>query len=270
MDYSKFIYYMDKKSAVFQYIDDPEKLVKVLKLFDKNDNKLYYLMILLQNNDGKTALDVAIENNNRKSIELLLGALIKIPNFSLSKAMYKNFTALLNMNLKIFEEFLSTCYFKTFQMKAIAKLDLKEKGQIVREVNNSCILDTQFYLKYKVPDAQGNLIISANSKPSGNVVVPVVNENNNKVEANNSDSKIVVAPKIERSYERVIINAIEFDWIFNTKEGDEFLENLANTDNINLFGINIIKDIVLIQWSYIRIHIIGKLLFPYLLYFLIF
>ena len=268
MDYRKFVYYLDKKSAVFEYLDDPEKLDKIFKLFDKKDNKLYLMMILLQNSDGKTALDVAIENNYKKSIEIMLEALIHVSNFSLSKAMYKNFSELLNMNLKIFEEFLNTCYFKTFQMKEITKADLKEKNKIVREASNWCILDTNFYRKYKVPDAQGNLIVSGDSKPNGNAVVPIVNQNNN-VENNKSDSNIVIQ-QTQRSYERVMIKAIEFDWIFNTKEGEDFLGNLADTENIKLFGVDIIKDVILLQWSYFKMHIVGKLLLPYLLYFIIF
>ena len=225
-------------------------------------------MILLQNNEGETALDVAIENNYKKSIEFLLEALIQVSNFSLSKAMYKNFPALLNMNLKIFEEFLNTCYFKTFQMQQITKADLKEKNRIVREMNNSCILDTNFYMKYKVPDAQGNVVITKDPKPNGNSIAPISNGDNNKVEDNIGDKSLNDNP--DYSYERVMIKAIEFDWIFNTKEGDEFLENLADTENIKLFGVDIIKDVILWQWSYFKIHIIGKLLLPYLLYFIIF
>ena len=66
------------------------------------------MMMLLQNRGGKTPFDVAIENNNKKSIELMLKHLIEVPHFSLSKAIYKHFPQLLNMDLKIFEEFLNT------------------------------------------------------------------------------------------------------------------------------------------------------------------
>lgn len=263
------MYYLGKKSSVFEYLDDPDKLQKVLAAFDSKQSRIYYLMILLQNADGKTALDVAIENNYKKSIELLLQYLIKVAQFSLSKAMYKHFSTLLNMELKIFEEFLSTCYFKTFQMKQITKADLKDNNNIVREVNNSCILDVNFYVKYKVPDDQGHLMVAKGNKPSGNAVAPAASDNN-MAQSSQANADKPIAQTSVKSYERVMIKAIELDWIFNTKEGDEFIGNLADTENIKLFGIDIIKDIVLLLWSYFKMQIVFKLLVPYFLYFIIF
>lgn len=272
------MYYLGKKSSVFEYLDDPDKLQKLLAAFDSKQSRIYYMMILLQNADGKTALDVAIENNYKKSIELLLQYLIKVAHFSLSKAMYKHFSTLLNMELKIFEEFLSTCYFKTFQMKQITKADLKDSNNIVREVNNSCILDVNFYVKYKVPDDQGNLMVAKGKKPNGNAVAPAASGNavapassdNNMAQSSQANADKPIAQTSVKSYERVMIKAIELDWIFNTKEGDEFIGNLADTENIKLFGIDIIKDIVLLLWSYFKMQIVVKLLVPYFLYFIIF
>ena len=165
-------------------------------------------------------------------------------------------------------------------MKEITKADLKDNNDIVREIINSCILDANFYIKYKIPDAQGNLMVLKGSKPNGNSVVPVTNDNNKAQNSNANDSKPVVDSIIYekqlalqdsvKSYERVMIKAIEFDWIFNTKEGDEFLGSLADTENSKLFGIEVIKDIILMLWSYFKMHIIFKLLVPYFLYFIIF
>jgi len=43
---------------------------------------------------------------------------------------------------------------------------------------------------------------------------------------------------------RVEIKGIEFDWIFTEKEGKAFLKELSETDNMNLFSHDIIKDIL--------------------------
>ena len=95
------------------------------------------------------------------------------------------------MNLKIFEEFLNTCYFKTYQMKAIVKANLKEKRKIVREINNSCILDADFYRNYRVPDSQGNLIIPIDNKAKSNAIIPSSQEQNsiNEKEKKGEDNK---------------------------------------------------------------------------------
>ena len=82
--------------------------------------------------------------------------------------------------------------------------------------------------------------------------------------------KKIFFSKEKESYERVMIKAIEFDWIFNTKDGDEFLGSLAETENLELFGIDIIRDIILFLWSYFKIHIITKLFIPYFIYLIIY
>ena len=43
---------------------------------------------------------------------------------------------------------------------------------------------------------------------------------------------------------RVEIKGIEFDWIFTEREGKSFLTELSETDNMNLFSYDIIKDII--------------------------
>lgn len=43
---------------------------------------------------------------------------------------------------------------------------------------------------------------------------------------------------------RVEIKGIEFDWIFTEREGKDFLTELSETDNMNIFSHDIIKDII--------------------------
>jgi len=63
---------------------------------------------------------------------------------------------------------------------------------------------------------------------------------------------------------------MEFDWIFNKKEGVGFLRTLILADCIDLFSILLVQKIVKFYWSYMRKYIIGFLLVPYVFYFILF
>ena len=258
LDIEKVTYYMDKKSVIFDYLEEHDKLLTVLNIFEKNP--IYYWMILLPNNDNKTALEFAIENNSAKVVEVLLNSLIKLGDVSLSKMIYKQFPHLFKMQLVAFASYLNTCYFTTSQMATINKLRIPEGVDSIREFTDWWILDKQFYKHFGI-DEKG-------LKPKINAIYPAdrpssvqdikVDENKDKFEINKNPLK------------RVTIKGIEFDWVFKSKEGSDFLQELSETDNIRIFEHEIIKDIVLFQWSYFKIHIILKLLIPYIVYFLIF
>lgn len=66
------------------------------------------------------------------------------------------------------------------------------------------------------------------------------------------------------------MKAIEFDWILNSAFGNEFLQELSETDNIQIFSLDIIRYIILYQWRFIKKHIIIKLFIPFVFYFTVF
>lgn len=266
MDIKKMVYYLDKHSVAFDYLDDHEKLTKVLSLFESNP--LFYSMLILEDSNHKTPLDYAIENNAAKIIEVILNSLIKLDHFSLSKMIYKKFSILfVNMNLKAFEKYLNTCFFVTQQMASITKVRLKDGDATIREAYSCCILDKEFYKKYEIGGKQDNAVKGEKIKP--NAVAPIdKSQSIDKVDVEEEVQNVF--EEVENPLKRVSIKGIEFDWIFNTPEGDEFLKNLSETSNINIFGQDIIRDIVLFQWSYFKQAIIYKLLVPYMIYFIIF
>ena len=147
IDTEHLIYYIDKKSAIFDYMDNFDNLLKYLSFFE--NDPLYYWMIVTQNNAEKTPLDIVIENNSVKMIELMLNMLVKLDWFSFSRVLYTKFPTLFGMNLKSFEKYLNTWYFVTFQMKSINKINLS-KDETIREMHSCCILDKDFYHKYKI------------------------------------------------------------------------------------------------------------------------
>ena len=254
LDLQKVIYYIDKKSALYDYLDDFDNLSKVLALFEHDT--IYYSMIVLENKDNKTPLDIAIENNSAKVIELMLNMLIKIEHFSYSSLLYKKFGVMFRMNLKAFEKYLNTCYFVTYQMKWITKISLKA-DETIREAHPSCILDKEFYKKYNIGGVNQDKHYKANEVVPAQVVDQPPGQ---KPKDQDKETKL----------KRVSVRGIEFDWIFCTPEGASFLKDLSETENVNIFGQSIIRDIILFQWSYFKTMIILKLLIPYVIYFVTF
>ena len=256
LDFQKVTYYMNRNSVIFDYLEEHESLSKILSIFEKLP--LYYAMILIPNNDKKTALEVAIENNSTKVVEVLLNSLIKLGDFSLSDMIYKQFSHLFKMKLVAFASYLNTWYFSTGQMLSMNKLRLPPGVDSIREYTKSWILDKDFYKRYGIDESKAKV------KP--NAILPSDNLNNDQKDNEGDENEL----SEENSIKRVTVTGIEFGWIFDSQEGADFLQELSETENIRIFEHDIIKDIVLFQWSYIKIHIILKLLIPYLIYFLIF
>lgn len=69
---------------------------------------------------------------------------------------------------------------------------------------------------------------------------------------------------------RVEVKCIEFDWILNKKEGEDFLQRLSDTDNLAYFEFDIIKNIIMFQWSYFLPRIIMFLFMPFVAFFILF
>jgi hypothetical protein len=76
--------------------------------------------------------------------------------------------------------------------------------------------------------------------------------------------------KERRKQRRLVIRAIEFDWIFNKVEGVSFLKTLAETEYIEIFSYKLIQNIIRFMWSYYKIHIVTWVLIPFLFYLSIF
>lgn len=76
--------------------------------------------------------------------------------------------------------------------------------------------------------------------------------------------------KERQKLKRLDIRAIEFDWIFNDKDGITFLRTLASYDNIDIFSLKIIRYIIRFLWSHYRTYLLIYLFVPYLVYLAIF
>jgi len=69
--------------------------------------------------------------------------------------------------------------------------------------------------------------------------------------------KILNKDPSNEQQERVLnIYGIEFDWIFNDKEGSQFIKNLSQTENIEIFSVKLIVLILQFMWSFYYSRII--------------
>ena len=182
---------------------------------------------------------------------------MRIKHFSFSRIIYCYFPELFRMNLKIFEEYLSSLYLSTNQMKSICLSNIHTDENIC-ESSQSIILDKHFIRKYG-----GNKQIDQDLYKL-NDVVPTNSMQTNKT---SKEHKIIHS---RENLKRVSLKAIEFDWLLNTHYGAEFLNELSVTSNINIFALDIIKDIIYFQWNYVKAAIIKYLMIPYIIYFVMF
>ena len=263
LDIEKVNYYINKKSVAYDFIDDFDEFSKILDTF--KSNPVYYSMLVLENLNGKTPLDIAIENNITKVIDLILNSLVWNDQFATSRAVYKRFPALFQMNLKAFVNYLNKWYFITPQMKSITKVKLENPNDTIREIYNCCILDKSFYKDYCVPGADPSNEDEDKSQASRSQS----HHEDSKENENNKESKLG-AVDIDKKMKRVIIKGIEFDWIYTGKDADQFLKDLGDTDDLEILAQPIIKDIILYQWKFYKINLIRYLLIPYWIYFWLF
>ena len=75
---------------------------------------------------------------------------------------------------------------------------------------------------------------------------------------------------IKFNEKRVEVFGIEFDWVLSTSEGEEFLQQLSETGNLGFFEIDVVKHIIMFQWSYFLPKIIIYLFTPFIVHFLLF
>ena len=275
-------YFVDRKSVISDFVMEDDKLAKILDLL--KEDPLMYLMILMPDNKGVTPLDEAIENNSPRIVEMFLNHLRDVSEFKLSKMVYLRFIDLFDMGIEAFRNFLSICYFTTEQMDMMKKMESSGKDGTLRWSADSSILSEKFnkvFLKdKKIKDdskkteqqqlAEENKLDESIGHSDGDddkddetlmsdVSIPEINDES----AFNFDTSIAVEKRVE-------VKAIEFDWILKSHEGEEFLQRLSETDNLEYFQIDLIKNIIWFQWSYFLPRIIAALFIPFLAFFLLF
>ena len=85
-------------------------LSRVLELFEAKDKRCIS-HLLLQDNQGRTPIDIVIENDLVKSMEIMLLKLSSMPNFRVSKLLFDKFPFFFRKDNRAFYRYLDTCFF---------------------------------------------------------------------------------------------------------------------------------------------------------------
>ena len=104
--------------------------------------------ILLKNKQGKSPLDIALDQESPKSVEAMLMRLHHINEYNVSRAIYKRFPELFKMQIRAFDNFLEGCFFQTPQMKARKRLQLKSQDEVFLGAHSCCVIDQAFEEEY--------------------------------------------------------------------------------------------------------------------------
>ena len=149
-------------------------------------------------------------------------------------------------------------------MKAITKLDLNTGAEQLRKGCTSLILDAPFFKKYtkfskKAETEEERIKKFENKGLTRQESLAEMREEDKKIEAEDLATQ-----------KRVEVRGIEFDWIFNSKEGDLFFKELSTTKNTKLFEVDIIRDIILYLWTFYKKSLILFMFIPFMIYFAIF
>ena len=233
-------------------------LTKILQQYEEQDKRCL-CHVLLPNELGKTPLDLAIEHDLVKNIEVMLLKLSLLPNFRLSKLLYKKFPIFFKKDMRAFYKYLDTCFFKTVQMKSNNKLHLNSSDDPYIIAHNSSLIDREFRLKYtqNTPPKHGPNALTTSQH--GGAILVLDEQSTTRLNDPFSMSMFQPVPVEEevplqeREKERLVeIKSIEFDWVFATQYADQFMTSIAESQNMELFQLLIIKTVILFQWQFFR------------------
>jgi hypothetical protein len=290
---------VEGNTSLHYYALEYNTLKLILDYMEEHKPK-YLTAILMKNNKGKSPLDISLDNESPKNTELFLRKLSLFEDSSLSVLFYNRFPELLAMNITAFHEYMDSCFFQTVQMAGTKYLKLKKMDDPWLVPHSSCLIDEVFIDKYCKGDEKKELEEAKKKKeeedkkraeeekvkeeqkrkeeeekknnPDGqganmNSIVDKESDED-MLDEDESITKTKSKEELEKEKERrkqkrLDIRAIEFDWIFNKKEGVAFIKTLSQTDCIDLFSLTLIRHIIRFLWSYYKSYIFFFLFIPF-------
>jgi len=274
-------YFINRNSVITDHDTDYEQLKVILEMLKQDP--IYLTAIVLPDMKGESPMMKAINKNAPKTVELYLKYLVELPDFKLSKSFSHKFDNLFEMGIIGFKDYLDSCYFQTGQMKMLTRVYDYDIDRAVMSSSNSSVLTGKF-LKHlmKNPNAsqEGNndkvqvekkeFSFDESSTPGSDVDI---DENESVHSVRKIDYKTVEQKEIEKNdgqIQTVNVYAIEFDWILKSAIGESFLQQLADTDDLSYFDLDIVKQVIYYQWSRYLKRITLFLFIPFLAFFLAF
>ena len=111
----------------------------------------------MKNYEGKSPLDIALDNESPRNVELMLNKITQFRDEKLSGLFYDRFNELLAMDIETFYEYLESWLFQTAQMKLTRYLDLKNTSFPLLVTHSSWLIDEVFVEKYCKRKKDNNL-----------------------------------------------------------------------------------------------------------------
>ncbi|CDW91232.1 wd-40 repeat protein [Stylonychia lemnae] len=225
-------YISKQECELHTYAADYTNINYILQKYDETDQRLFQ-QLLIVNQFGKTPLHIALENNDHKSVSIILKYLAKV-DASNTKNFKDIFCKLLEY--KQFQLYLDSCFFQTLQMKMIHTLNIRASVNDFNIVfdHSSSYLDNKFF----------NLVIASFTN--------------------------ILFKNQEVANQPVTLKGLDVGWIFNAKEGRKYLLNLSNHKDLSFFETQSTKIIISYLWPHYKYKIIFFTLIPYVIYHSIF
>ena len=209
----------------------------------------YLTNILLENNQGKSPLELAIERKSLKCVDIMLNLLSKKEHKRNSKLLSMWFSKLLEFNLKSFYDYLESCIIQTNEMKNTKNLNLKLNMSNSILPHHCSLIESLFIKKYWKDDRNIDEIDN----------ISLYQRSQNKSNQENKANLTIIE-----------IKAIPFEWIFESEGRRNFIASLHNCDDLDIFSLQIVKILIYFLWNSWRYLVFLYLFVPYLIYFSVF
>eukprot|EP00347_Sterkiella_histriomuscorum_P007705 403347881 len=225
----------NKQTELHQNANEYQNINYLLSKYEQTDPRLLEQLLII-NQNGKTPIHLALENNDHKCISSLLKYMSKIES-SNSKNFKDVFRRLLQYDA--FQAYLDNCFFKTIQMKNLHTLPIYHNSQEFEIAigHHTSYLDHQFF---------SSILPSASAQESFHLKQSTKHDFDQN--------------------QPVTLKGLNVHWFFNSAEGLKFLLKISNHKNLKLFDTQSIKIIIQYLWSYYQGKIIWYTLLPYLFY----
>ena len=159
---------VDGNTSLHYFALEYDTLNLILEYFDVHKQE-YLLSILMKNNDGKSPLDIALDNESPRNAELMLNKITLFKDENFSGLFYDRFGELLEMNIAAFHEYLESWLFQTVQMKLTRYLNLKNNRLPWLVAHSSWLVDEVFIERYCNID-KNNMLPDRNRRKSMSVI----------------------------------------------------------------------------------------------------
>jgi hypothetical protein len=149
---------VDSNTVLHLYALNEECLEPIINYMIENKPE-YLIGIMIKNNKNKTPFQIAFENGNTRTLNLMFKGLKALGQDNASKGIYEVFPALIMSGSKAFQDYLNSCFFQTIQMKSMQFLSMKSTKDKIITSHTSCILSSEFLNRVMNKNPEDNILL---------------------------------------------------------------------------------------------------------------